>query len=190
MGYYVAVPCKNSKARVKLLAFIWDHFRAASEFMDWLDASDTMPLPTKGHEVAVAAKPHEVGWYRNAAWKDEEIHYARCFLRWAALKVGKVMTAEIPGHGRLTTSFTIYEGDRIPFVTRTMCPDAPDGWEAEGYDVCDDLGWSRSMSGPTPDEDPEWHADCEPWLLEMRRIKAKADPLIRLELERLDALWR
>jgi len=191
MGYYVAVPCKGPIERERLLAFLWEHFRGASEFMDGLDLNDTMPLPTKGHEVAVAAKPHEVGWYRNAGWKDEESHYARCFLRWAAMKVGKKMRIKnglIPGYGRLTVHYTIYD-DPFPFVTRSRCPDAPDGWDAEGYAVCDDLGWDRSMSGPTPEEDPEGHADCSPYLLSMRGRKAETDPLIRAELERLEGLW-
>jgi len=192
MGYYVAVPCKSAVARARLLEFAHKHFRAAAEFMDWLDASDTMPLPARGWEVCTYAKKNEVGWYRNAGWSDEESHYAKCFLRWAAMKVGRTMTTEdeqIPGYPAMTVHFTIYEGDPSPFVTKSQCPDAPDGWDAEGYEVCDDLGWDRSMRGPDPGEDPEWDAECPPYLLDLRRRKAKADPLIRAELERLEALW-
>lgn len=192
MGYYVAVPCRSVAARKQLLEFCEAHFRSAAEFMGWVDQDNRMPVPTNGKTICAYAKANEVGWYRNAGWDLEHRHYAACFLRWASMKVGKIMLLlpdQVPGYGELTVRYTIYEGDRTPFVTRTQCPDAPDGWDAEGYVVCDDLGWNRSMRGPAPGEDPEWDKGCKPHLLGIRRRKAKSDPLIRAELERLDALW-
>ncbi|MDB4278647.1 hypothetical protein N9917_03515 [Deltaproteobacteria bacterium] len=192
MGYYVAVRCKSVKARKELLAFMGEHFRPAAEFMDWVDQDNRMTTPTNGKDICAYAKANEVGWYRNAGWDAEHRHYASCLLRWMAMKVGKQMLMQkdqVPGYGEMLVGYTLYEGDHSPFVLRSLCPDAPDGLDAEGYVVCDDLGWDRSMRGPTPDEDPEWHRDCKPWLVEIRTRKAKSDPLIRAELERLEALW-
>ena len=194
MGYYVAVPCKSTKARKDLLAFMAEHFRPAAEFMDWVDQDNRMPHPTNGKDVCVYAKPNQVGWYRNAGWDYEHRHYATCLLRWMSMKVGKTMVlldGQVPGYGDITTHYTIYEGDQSPFVLRSQYPDAPDGWDAEGYVVCDDLGWDRSMRGPVPGEDPEADAQykADSYIFEIRKRKGKGDPLIRLELERLEALW-
>lgn len=191
MGYYVAVPCKSVAAREKMRAFLTEHFRHASEFMDWVPNDSRMQMPTNGKDVCAYANANDFGWYRNAGWDYEHSHYSKCLLRWMAMKIGRTMRLrdeEIPGYGRITVHFTIYDSP-FPFVTTTQCPDAPDGWDAEGYAVCDDLGWEPSMKGPMPGEDPEWDAGCAPYLLEIRNRKAKGDPLIRAELERLEELW-
>jgi hypothetical protein len=193
MGYYVACRCRYTSARKKLLAFLDEHFRPVAEFMDGVDQDNRMPAPRNGKEICAYAKANEVGWYRNAGWDYEHRHYAACLLRWATMKVGKQMLlrpGQIPGYDEaLTVHYTIYEGDQSPFIIGSEYPDAPDGWDAEGYTVCDELGWDRSMRGPGPGEDPEWDAQCKPYLLEIRNRKAKGDPLIRAELERLEALW-
>jgi hypothetical protein len=192
MGYYVAVRCHHTSARKLMLTFLGEHFRPAAEFMDWVDQDNRMPAPANGKNICAYAKANEVGWYRNAGWDDEHRHYATCLLRWMAMKVGKQMLMQkdqVPGYGEMMVGYTVYEGDQSPFVLRSQCPDAPDGWEAEGYVVCDDLGWDRSMRGPAPGEDAEWDAGCKPWLLEIRQRKAKSDPLIRVELQRLEELW-
>jgi len=192
MGYYVAVPCRHSTARNDMLSFLDDHYRPAAEFMDWVDQDNRMPHPAQGKTICAYAKALEIGWYRNAGWDEEHRHYATCLLRWMAMKVGKAMflrDGQVPGYGEMDAHYTIYEGDKSPFILRSRCPNAPDGWDAEGYSVCDDLGWDRSMRGPAPGEDPEFDAGCRPHLLDIRRRKAKAEPLIRAELERLNILW-
>lgn len=192
MGYYVAIPCRHASVRDAMLRFLDEHFRPASAFMDWVDQDNRMPNPTHGKQVCTYAKANEIGWYRNAGWDDEHRHYSRCFLRWASMKVGRTLTlseGQVPGLGEEEVHYTIYEGNKMPFVLLTEHPDVPTGWDAEGYEACDDLGWNRSMSGPNPGEDPGWDAQCSPWLLKLRKRKAKADPLIRAELERLDKLW-
>ena len=193
MGYYVAAPCLHAGARNDLLRFMGEHFRPASEFMDWVDPDDRMPPPANGKDICAYAKANQVGWYRNAGWDEEHRHYATCLLRWVARRVGKTMLVgedQIPSVPKGTeVHFTLYEGEPHPFILRSLFPGAPDGWDAEGYAVCDDLGWSRGMAGPSPGEDPEFDAACSPYILELRKRKAKADPLIRAELERLSSLW-
>jgi hypothetical protein len=192
MGYYVAVPCVSTKARGEMLAFMAEHFRTAQTLMGWVtDEYGVMPGPAKGKSVCAYAKANEIGWYRNAGWDEEACDYASCLLRWMALKIGRTMQTEdeeIPGYGPMGVHFTIYEGDPQPFVLHSQCPNAPDGWDAD-YDVCDDLGWDRSMRGPPPGEDPQWDAENLSGIMDIRRRKAKADPIIRAELERLEALW-
>lgn len=192
MGYYVAVPCTSAAKRKDLLLFMDTYFRPTFEFMDWVHQDNWMPHPANGKAICAYAKLNEVGWYRNAGWDVEHRHYASCLLRWMAMKVGKTLTTrddQIPGYGPLEVHYTIYEGECNVFVTRTQCPNVPEGRDAEGYEVCDDLGWNRSMHGPDPGEDPEWDAECSPYILELRNRKAKADPLIQAELGRLEALW-
>jgi len=191
MGYYIAVPCKSAKSRDEMLAFLAQHFRDAWELFDWVPRDNRMERPTHGKDICAYAKALEIGWYRNAGWNPEHSAYADSILRWMALKIGRRMTTEdeeVPGYGPLDVAFTVYETQRQPVVLQSQCPDAPDGWDRDGgYQVCDALGWDRSMRGPTPDEDPEWHEGMKPYMLEMQR-KAKADPIIRTELERLEAL--
>lgn len=190
MGYYVAVPCRSVAAREKMRAFLQEHFRRAHEVMDWLPDSTRMGMPENGKDICAYAKANDFGWYRNAGWDYEHRHYASCLLRWMAMKIGRKMVVregEIPNYGRLTVHFTIYD-DPYPFVTTSQCPDL-DPWDAEGYEVCDGLGWNASMKGPLPGDDPEWDAECSPHVLGIRKRKAKGDPLIRAELERLEELW-
>jgi hypothetical protein len=193
MGYYIAVPCKSAKSRNDMLAFLAQHFRDAWELFDWVPRDNRMERPIHGTDICAYAKDLEIGWYRNAGWSPEHGAYADSLLRWIALKIGRQMITsddEVPGYGPLDVAFTVYEGQRHPVILQSQCPNAPDGWDRDGgYQVCDDLGWDRSMRGPTPDEDPDWHEGMKPYMLEMRQRKAKADPIIRAELERLEALW-
>jgi len=192
MGYYIAVPCKSQKARADMLAFLAQHFRYPSELFEGVPYDHRMDPPTHGRDICTYAKLLEIGWYQNAGWSAEHRAYATSLLRWMAIKVGRRMVTaeeEIPGYPSREVPFTTYEGKRVPVILRSQFPDAPDGWEAEGYQVCDDLGWDRSMRGPTPDEDPAWHEGTSPAIMDLRRRKAKADPVIRAELERLEALW-
>lgn len=192
MGYYIAVRCRSVAARDKMLAFMAEHFRHASEIMDWVPLDSRMEMPTNGKDICAYAKPNEIGWYRNAGWDEEHRLYAQCLLRWMAMKVGKTLLLLkdiVPGYDEITVPYTLYDGAPVPIVTREQCPNAPDGWEAEGYAVCDGLGWDRSMRGPYPGVDPKFDRGCKPWLLKLRERKAKADPIIRAELERLEELW-
>jgi len=192
MGYYTAVPCKSQKARDEMLAFLAQHFRHVSELVEGVPCDNRMDPPTYGTDICAYAKALEIGWYLQAGWSIEHKAYAASLLRWMALKIGQTMITgedEIPGQGPLTLHYTVYEGDLRPLVLRSQCPDVADGWDAEGYEVCDDLGWDRSMRGPTPDEDPAWHKNMPPWMLDTRQRKAKVDPIIRAELERLETLW-
>lgn len=110
-------------------------------------------------------------------------------LRWVALRVGKVTPVgddAIPGQQGAKLPYVCYDGAHTPIVVREMYRD---GWDAEGYEVCDSLGWAPSFAGPSPGQNGFFDAGCGEHLLRLRQRKAAFDQLLREELVRLDALW-
>lgn len=187
MGYYVAIPCCTRSARDKMRAFLHANFREASRVMPWIpvDYGEIGP-PRAGKEVCSYAKAMQLGWYRNAGWSLEAKAYAASLLRWACLKVGRTASFDgVSDTQPLDLHYTIYETEQIPFVVRSEHPDVPDGWDAEGYDTCDELGWDASFR-PLPNGVFEVG---EGYVGRLRLRQHQADPLIRAELVRLNALW-
>lgn len=193
MGTYISVTCTSATTRDRILAFLNEHYQDIPRVMPNSGFIDVGP-PRLGKEVcAYAKRATDIGYYVSAGWSLEARAWVDNLLRWIALRVGKTKVFGhewIPGHPSLTLHYTCYEDEPLPIVVQSDYPNVPDPWEhSEGYARCDQFGWDRAYRGPPLGTDPAWDATLSPALRMIREAQAAVEPLIRAELERLNALW-
>lgn len=201
MGYYVHVQPTTKSAAREMLAFLGVNFRPAKDLFPLLPphSGNFMSHPPGwAREVcAYAQRKNDIGYYRTAGWSLEEEGYCENLLRWIALQIGKkkefqgdsLMESErLPeGVENLLLPCTWYEHEPVPILLTSAYPQAFDGWEDGNLVNCDDLGWAPSFR-PWPPEMKESQVSSR-FFREIRERKKKADPLVRAEIARLDALW-